>query len=180
MYKNFCKIPWLEVKEGKFYPTLPESIQYSTETIAGALSRTCRFGGHLNGKQFLSVAEHSVLMLLYFPELPPKQALFHDAAEAYLGDIPSPLKSILPNYRFLETGVMEEIARQMQFNFPLDKDVKAADAKLCWHEAKAIGLSPANWNIEYPGDIAGFQPGFWLPAEAEVIFNHYAALVCNK
>lgn len=62
--------------------------------IAEALSRIARFGGHSTGG---SVGEHSLLVaeiLARRGESARTQlyGLLHDAAEAYLGDIPSPLK----------------------------------------------------------------------------------------
>jgi hypothetical protein len=63
--------------------------------IAQALSNLCRFGGH--SRAFYSVAQHSVIVsdLLADTGAAPDAvlaALLHDAAEAYLGDLPHPLK----------------------------------------------------------------------------------------
>jgi 5'-deoxynucleotidase YfbR-like HD superfamily hydrolase len=63
--------------------------------IARALANTCRFGGH--SRAFYSVAQHSAIVcdLLEERGATPDElmaALLHDAAEAYLGDLPHPLK----------------------------------------------------------------------------------------
>ena len=63
--------------------------------IADALANLCRFGGHSRG--FYSVAQHSVIVcdLLEERGATPDElmaALLHDAAEAYLGDLPHPIK----------------------------------------------------------------------------------------
>lgn len=63
------------------------------EDIGSALSKICRFGGHSNG--FYSVAQHSVLVATLAPETHRKEALLHDAPEAYLGDVIKPLKNII-------------------------------------------------------------------------------------
>lgn len=59
------------------------------EDIAHALSNQCRFSGHV--RRFYSVAEHSVRVMKKC-SLDPLSALLHDASEAYLVDLPRPLK----------------------------------------------------------------------------------------
>lgn len=79
----------------------PTEEMIATKDIASALSKICRFGGH--SSQFYSVAQHSVLVAALCEKC-PKEALMHDAAEAYLGDVVKPLKVLLgPAYANLET-----------------------------------------------------------------------------
>lgn len=73
--------------------------------IANSLSKICRFNGHVS--HFYSVAQHSVLVCYLFAEseggMFSLEALMHDAAEAYLGDVIKPLKVILrKTYGILE------------------------------------------------------------------------------
>ena len=68
----------------------PTEDMIDIKDIAAALSKICRFGGQIN--QFYSVAQHCVLVAAMAPAIIKKEALMHDAAEAYLLDIPKPLK----------------------------------------------------------------------------------------
>jgi hypothetical protein len=61
--------------------------------IAHALSMICRFGGH--SKYFYPVAVHSVLVCALAPDELKREALLHDATEAYVGDVIKPLKVVL-------------------------------------------------------------------------------------
>lgn len=95
------------------------------EDIAHALSNQCRFGGHI--RRFYSVAQHSIFCSdLASPRL-RLQALLHDASEAYLIDIPSPIKSELCNYKEIEHNLMVVISQKFGFDFPMDDEVKDID-----------------------------------------------------
>ncbi len=89
-----------------------------TEDIAHALSLTCRFAGHT--RQFYSVAQHSLLVSRLVPSYYKLSALLHDAAEAYLVDIPTPLKSLLSGYSNLEKYILRAIREK--YNLPEDMD----------------------------------------------------------
>jgi hypothetical protein len=96
------------------------------EDIAHALSLLCRFGGHC--KKFYSVAEHSLLVseILMGGEF-AFEGLMHDASEAYLVDMPSPIKELMPQYREIEHNLMLVIAKKYGFNWPVSQKVKTAD-----------------------------------------------------
>lgn len=72
------------------HPFEPKPELICLEDIAHALSQQCRFSGHTS--RFYSVAEHAWLCSQYAPTHLAAEALMHDAAEAYLIDIPRPLK----------------------------------------------------------------------------------------
>lgn len=88
--------PFIQTLSGRRVNPLdatPEDIDAGD--IARALSNLCRFGGH--SRWFYSVAQHSVIVcdLLEERGATPDElmaALLHDAAEAYLGDLPHPIK----------------------------------------------------------------------------------------
>jgi hypothetical protein len=76
-------------------PFDPKADEIDLTDIAYALSNQCRFGGHC--RVFYSVAQHASLVsdVLFERTGAPADALwalFHDAAEAYLVDLPHPLK----------------------------------------------------------------------------------------
>ncbi|MBM4346349.1 MAG: hypothetical protein FJ100_23485, partial [Deltaproteobacteria bacterium] len=78
----------------------PKAEDIRLTDIAHALSRIPRFGGHLD--KHYSVANHSLVVLRVFREARPQAtareqltALLHDAAEAYVGDVITPLKTAM-------------------------------------------------------------------------------------
>lgn len=87
---------------------MPWMIQ--AEDIGLALSRICRFGGHTIAHY--SVAQHSYLASMFVPEEHQLTALLHDATEAYLGDMVSPLKALLPEYKRIEGRLWRVIAER--------------------------------------------------------------------
>ncbi len=91
----------------KFYPFSPQPEQICIEDIAAGLSKTCRYSGQI--PVFYSVAEHSLDCAKLVPDEFKLSALLHDASEAYLADIPKPIKELLPDYQALERTVTKAI-----------------------------------------------------------------------
>lgn len=108
------------------------------EDIAHSLSNQCRFAGHL--PTFYSVAQHSVLCCLAVDTPYKLQALLHDASEAYLVDIPRPIKPRLDNYYDIEHKLMMLIAEKYGFSYPLEDPVKAIDHKMLVFEWEHLML----------------------------------------
>lgn len=77
------------------------------DDIATSLAKQCRFNGHVPG--FYSVAEHSVIVSYLVPPELALLGLLHDAAEAYLGDIVSPVKQQCPWVYRMETRTLQHI-----------------------------------------------------------------------
>jgi hypothetical protein len=117
---------WLLTFTGKrFDPLAPRSDDVDLVDIAHALSLTCRFCGHC--RTFYSVAEHSVRasQLVAMPHA--RWALLHDAAEAYVTDLPRPLKGQLPQFAQLEDRVLRAIAVRFDLGWPMPDEVRVAD-----------------------------------------------------
>lgn len=116
----------------------PDPATITIEDIAHHLSNQCRFSGAL--PEFYSVAQHSYLTSYLVEQEHKLAALLHDAAEAYLVDIPSPIKREIRDYAALEDGLMEVIANKFGFAYPLHPSVKAADKEMLEMEWNGIML----------------------------------------
>lgn len=105
----------LETYTGLYLDYLdPDPADVCVEDIARALSMTCRFGGHVT--RYFSVAEHAVNVAHYVENvtgdpLMALAALHHDSHEAYIGDLPTPLKKDLGGkYRAFKDDIDRAVA----------------------------------------------------------------------
>ena len=161
---------WISTFTGKkFYPLDPRPEEIDVNDIVHALSHQCRFVGHCTS--FYSIAQHSVLVSLLCN---PDDALFgllHDAAEAYLVDIPSPLKRLpeFAAYREAEKKLMDVICDV--FGLPHDEpaSVKIADKRILATEARDLTVTEGRgWTtLQDPYD---FHIKPWTPEYARVKF----------
>ncbi len=124
----------------RFYFLAPTPESVDIESIAECLSKVCRFGGHCNG--YYSVAEHSVLVTniarIKYKITDKKQLLkflLHDGTEAYVGDMVSPLKYAIPEFKAIENLIWDK-AIAPHFNLTLDHppEIKAADNEAFYFE----------------------------------------------
>lgn len=162
-------INWFQTFSGvKFDLLAPTPEMVLAEDIAHGLSNICRFGGHC--KVFYSVAQHSILVSHEVPQHLAIYGLLHDAAEAYIGDIISPLKHCLPEIRAIEQGIMQAIAARFTLDLEIFKcpDVKKADMAMLATEARDLhGKPPATWTHLTEGP---------LPHRVEPMFQRLAKI----
>ena len=112
--------------------------------IAWGLGRTLRYGGHI--REDWTVAHHSVVMSYVVPETHALEALLHDAAEAYIGDIIWPVKAMFPEIEEFENSltltVMDafevntafNVARNGAHTYKKSPAVAQADKRMLEHE----------------------------------------------
>lgn len=140
--------------------------------IAHALSLLCRFASHT--REFYSVAQHSVLASINVDARNAMWALLHDAAEAYVVDVPRPLKRHLPKYETAELRILDAIAQRFSLG-SIPTEITYIDCRLLMTEARdLLRPPPAPWgyaDIE-PLDIE-IRPWDWKNAEAMFLDRFY-------
>lgn len=150
---------WMQTFTGRrFYPYAPQVDDVCIEDIAHALSMLCRYGGHC--LRFFSVAEHSILVADWlkaqgYDARMQMHGLLHDATEAYLVDMPRPIKKYLRGYNELEASLWSVIAVAFGMDAELPEPVKAADdAVLMAERNQNMRLTPELWTINVaPADV---------------------------
>jgi hypothetical protein len=149
--------PWMGTwSGGRFYPLDPRPEEVFLLDIAQSLSKQCRYLGH--SLRFYSVAQHSTIcatiLLGSHGPLMAMQGLLHDAAEAYLGDLISPLKigtRIGEMYLEHEAKLHDVIMTRFGlFAGDLPDPVKEADRRVLATEAKTLVASTKGWNLAQP------------------------------
>lgn len=165
--------PWIETFSGKkFYFLDPKPEMVDIEDIAHALSNSCRYTGHCS--DFYSVAEHSVAVSEIAGD--SLQGLLHDASEAYIADISSPVKPHLKNYKTIEKGIMVAIAEKFNFSWPPSEEVEAADlvqlSTEAWHLLPSKGKQWPweDWVSVRPKISWGITPRCLSPKRAYKLF----------
>jgi uncharacterized protein len=161
--------PYLVTYTGKkFFPMDVQARDIDVLDIAHALANMCRFGGHTS--QFYSVAQHSVLVSLILPDDLKLRGLLHDASEAYLVDVPRPLKKIadFSAYRRIERETQGVIYRKFGINDPAEPQlIHDADNLALATEARDLMGDPS-WAKDMEKLKLKIVP--WSPENAEFRF----------
>lgn len=163
---------WLLTHSGKHLDLVdPQPAMIDILDIAKGLSREARFAGQT--RAFYSVAQHSVLTSQVVPDEFALEALLHDASEAYIKDIPRPLKQLLPDYRQVEARVQGAIRARFGLPAEQSREVSTADVILLATERRDLMPDDAtDWPV-----LHGIKPmdkrlQAVNPNHAETLFLH--------
>ena len=160
----------------------PDPADIQLEDIAVALSRAPRFSGHT--REFYSVAQHSIFVGRMIAGKGRLKGYLHDASEAYLADVATPAKQLLPEYYVLESRVMGAIAQAFGLHegFQHDADVKSADVAMLFYERDAMIDKDIEWTIEnqHPGGTIYDHFPNWKPWSSDVAAENFYAEVLSQ
>jgi 5'-deoxynucleotidase YfbR-like HD superfamily hydrolase len=153
------KHAWTETFSGRKFEILnPKQESVTIEDIAHALSQVCRFGGHT--KYFYSVAQHSYLGSFLVPEKDSLWFLLHDASEAYIGDMTTPMKHLTKAgeaYLPIEKRIMQVVCQKFNLAETQPPSVHAADVAML-HAEKEQLMGSVPWDRKWgklikPADV---------------------------
>jgi uncharacterized protein len=131
-----------------FWPLDPREEEICLEDIAHSLSRQCRFAGHT--RKFYSVAQHSVFVSRIVPGKDALWGLLHDASEAYLVDLPRPIKhhkAFGRGYVAAERRIMQSVCRKFGLPEDMPESVRVADDLMLSTEIRDL--------LNHPDRVAG-------------------------
>lgn len=174
---------WMQTYSGmQVFPLDPQPYELDIQDIAHSLAMQCRFNGHT--KVFYSVAEHCCHVSDILPAPLKLTGLMHDASEAYLCDLPRPIKrspGFADAYLIAERNLERIIAVRFGFEFPYDSAIHDADNRLLCTEALQL-MTPLHpeWKDRHR-TIEGLVLPCWSPEEArEQFLNRYFAMTAEE
>lgn len=158
------------------WPLDPRPEDFCVEDIAHALSNICRYGGHC--REFYSVAQHSVLVSVIVDHILIVEdaararrvafaGLFHDAAEAYIGDMVQPLKRSMPEFRAVDHKIQMVIGRVIGIDPALffSPPVRSADKIALLTERRDLLTNPCPNGSTWLEDTEGIKAADWLSVQ---------------
>jgi uncharacterized protein len=163
---------WMQTYSGRaVYPMDLRPDEIHIEDIAHSLAMQCRYNGHC--LRFYSVAEHSVLIARWLRERHGDdvalEGLLHDATEAYLADVPRPVKPFLPGYKEAEYKAYMAIADRYDLSDNMPEVVHDADNRILHDERQQnMARSEQEWGLT--GVRLGVTLQFWSPERAKAEF----------
>ena len=160
---------WIQTYSGnRYWPLSPRAKDVDIKDIAHALAMSCRFSGHC--VKFYSVAEHSCHVSDACEDIDKLWGLLHDAAEAYVTDVPRPIKPFLTNYKEIENRNMNAIVHKFNLlPFKIPESVKKIDTAILADEQKQV-MNPSEHAWYLPESPLDVRIEFWEPERAEIEF----------
>lgn len=134
------------LQSGKFYSyTNPADNEFTIEDVALSLSHICRYGGQVG--KFYSVAQHAYYVSYAVEDKRYElDALCHDNVEAFMVDVPTPLKMLLPDYKALEAVHEAEMFSRFGLQYPMHDSVHKADQAVFVAEVRDIKPANEHWD----------------------------------
>jgi hypothetical protein len=146
------------------------------EDIAIALSRLCRFCGH--GRRFYSVGEHSIRLASMVPDRFKLEALLHDAAEAYVGDLSAAVRPFVQQFDRLELRVYAQIAKKFGIPARVSPVVDEADLEIRGFELFelfGVSLNTGDPSFCAPVDFPALSPDLVSVLWLELLSEYWGA-----
>lgn len=175
------KGPWSITYTGRrFWPADPRPEDVCIEDIAHSLATTNRYNGHLPFPY--SVAEHSMLVARHCPAPAQLHGLLHDAAEAYVGDMISPVKGLVHAFQLMESRVWAAIAERFDLAHELPPVVKEMDRRAVATEFGQLHPhADQQWRLSATAEPLDelIQPMHWQEAE-ERFLELFHALYAHR
>lgn len=144
----------------------PDSESIRLTDIAHALSRIPRFTGHIDSDHCddftYTVAQHSVVVSKLTPTQCAFEGLMHDAAEAYVNDLSTPLKRLVGRgYTDIEFSVHCAVAERFGLPIHMSDGVARADKRAVDIEAHELfpdGGSSGGGFVHHGHDLGLISP----------------------
>jgi hypothetical protein len=172
--------PQIMLHSGAWFDLLnPAGSDFTIGDIAQGLGSICRYAGQCT--RFYSVAEHC-LHVSSATRHYKLEALLHDAAEAFLGDVTRPLKQLLPEYKLIEASVDAAIVQRFGLDLSCRPKLKAVDLRvLAAEQAQIMPAGTDAWAKRSGISPAPIVVRFLSPEEARDAFlERFYALMCER
>ena len=165
---------FIETYTGRMFMSLhPDPKDVTIIDIAHHLSNQCRYSGAT--AWIYSTAQHCCLLADYIQKnggtaLDCLQILMHDAAEAYLVDIPRPIKQYMPEYRKWDKAINNAIRTWLSIgDLPIPSWQDEVDSRIIMDErAQVMSDSGNDWSHNL--EPLGVEIAPWMPPMAEQQF----------
>ena len=192
--------PWAATSRGKVWSIFdPHPAEVSLVDISAGLARNCRYSGQISrAYEMYSVAEHSVLMTEWAIENDVVKTweealmiLLHDGSESIYGDMITPMKKLMPEFRvaedFGQAVIQEAFGLRMHELLITKADIKQIDIRIRLDERMALINEPASSmgiRMEWEGDGTltplGVEIRGLLPRAAQDAFLECYLDICAR